>query len=88
MAFLPGGARLDAEIMLWDGERDVAVLRLGRNVDVAPAPLVDHASFDERVAMLGFPDGKEQGVWSVGVLRGPRRKAGSRSTSRRAAGSP
>ncbi|MBB5076671.1 serine protease [Nonomuraea endophytica] len=70
VAFLPGGARLDAEIMLWDGARDVAVLRLGRSVDVQPAPLVDHASFDERVAMVGFPDGKEQGVWSVGVLRG------------------
>ncbi len=64
---------LRAEVAVWNPRLDVAVLEL---VQPAPpetrvAPLVDKAAFDERVAMLGFPDGKDRGVWSVGVLRGP-----------------
>ncbi|TYC09991.1 serine protease [Actinomadura syzygii] len=64
---------LQAEVAVWNPRLDVAVLRLVQPAppEIRVAPLVDKAAFDERVAMLGFPDGKDRGVWSVGVLRGP-----------------
>ncbi|MET9887431.1 serine protease [Streptomyces sp. NPDC006430] len=72
------GARVPARISAWtpvspDGSGDIAVLTLladppGR----APvARLVeDTAGPDRRVRAFGFPDGYDDGVWSVGWLRG------------------
>ncbi|MES9538041.1 trypsin-like peptidase domain-containing protein [Actinomadura sp. NPDC000600] len=68
-----GQGPLGAAVSAWNPLFDVAVLRLLHDApqDVRPVPLVDKAAFDERVAMLGFPNGKDRGVWSVGILRGP-----------------
>ena len=62
----------DASVTAWNPQSDVAILHLLQAApqDVKGVPLVDEVAFDERVAMLGFPDGKDRGVWSVGVLRG------------------
>jgi hypothetical protein len=72
VAFL-GDEPKDASVTVWNPRSDVAVLRLLQAApkDVRGVPLVDEVAFDERVAMLGFPDGKDRGVWSVAVLRGP-----------------
>ncbi|MFB6808729.1 trypsin-like peptidase domain-containing protein, partial [Streptomyces sp. NPDC056387] len=72
------GARVPARIAAWtpvspDGSGDVAVLTLladppGR---ATIARLVeDTADPDRRVRAFGFPDGYDDGTWSVGWLRG------------------
>jgi hypothetical protein len=70
--------RLRAEVAHWvpagpDSPEDIAGLRL---VDPAPqgahpVPLVGQPhAFDRRVVMFGFPAMLDDGVWSVGRLRG------------------
>lgn len=77
---LAPGRRVPARIVHWvppvpggGGPDDVAGLRLLRSgpMGVAPVPLarVEHP-FDRRVVMLGFPAVHDDGVYSVGRLRG------------------
>ncbi|MFD8478476.1 trypsin-like peptidase domain-containing protein [Kitasatospora sp. NPDC059673] len=72
------GRRTAAEVTGWtpiapDGSGDVAVLRL---VEAAPARAASArvveqgAASDRRVRTFGFPAGHDDGVWSVGWLRG------------------
>ncbi|MEU1407281.1 trypsin-like peptidase domain-containing protein [Streptomyces sp. NPDC005728] len=77
----PGGpaATVTASVVLWglsraEGNLDVAVLRLdsavpgtgpARLVDVEPEAMRGHAT-----QVVGFPEGRGQGVWHEGVLRG------------------
>lgn len=77
---LAPGWRVPARIVHWvppvpggGGPEDVAGLRLLRSgpMGVAPVPLarVEHP-FDRRVVVLGFPAVHDDGVYSVGRLRG------------------
>ncbi|CAL9283668.1 nSTAND1 domain-containing NTPase [Streptomyces sp. SudanB182_2057] len=72
------GHRIEARVVAWtplggDGSGDVAVLRLSAEPP-ANAPIArlvdDGASPDRRVRTFGFPAGYDDGVWSVGWLRG------------------
>jgi len=71
--------RLRAEVAHWvppgqDSPEDIAGLRLldGAPEAARPVPLVGQRDpFDRRVVMFGFPAMLDDGVWSVGRLRGP-----------------
>ncbi|MGW4378770.1 nSTAND1 domain-containing NTPase [Kitasatospora sp. NPDC004531] len=72
------GRRMTAEVTGWtpiepDGSGDIAVLRLTEAAPAraASARVVEQgAATDRRVRTFGFPAGHDDGVWSVGWLRG------------------
>lgn len=76
---VPGGAGVMAVVEHWaprqpDGSGDMAVLRLATPLaDGVPVRLAESQSedlWDDPVRVFGFPDGRPDGVWHSGVLRG------------------
>jgi WD40 repeat protein/energy-coupling factor transporter ATP-binding protein EcfA2 len=75
---LGGRAAVDAVVMRWipvseDGRGDIVLLRLAEPVlGARPVRLVgDRDVWEHRFRVLGFPAGRDDGVWTAGRLRGP-----------------
>ncbi|MDL5158903.1 trypsin-like peptidase domain-containing protein [Actinomycetospora termitidis] len=75
LPFAPGAPARDATVWRWwppaaDGSGDVAILRLAAPVPVAvPAMRRVADLWGRSCRVAGFPPGREDGVWSGGVLR-------------------